>query len=125
MKTEGDVKVTDGAELHLDPDDLDRLSHVFSAPRWLRDLGLAAWVLVGVAALFFGLTWALGIASTIVGPVLAAGLVATVASPAVGLITPLSNFSVVVLPAPLGPRKATNSPCSTRRSMPRTASTSR
>ena len=38
-----------------------------------------------------------------------------------GLITPESSLSVVVLPAPLGPRKATNSPCSTSRSMPRTA----
>ena len=28
-------------------------------------------------------------------------------------MTPESSFSVVVLPAPLGPRKATNSPCST------------
>jgi len=70
--------------VQLDPEQLREMSGVFSAPRWLRDLGLAAWFLVGVAALFFGLTWALGIASTIVGPVLAAGLVATVTSPAVG-----------------------------------------
>ena len=32
------------------------------------------------------------------------------AVPLVGLITPDSNLSVVVLPAPFGPRKATNSP---------------
>ena len=31
--------------------------------------------------------------------------------PRVGVITPESSLSVVVLPAPLGPRKATNSPC--------------
>ena len=30
--------------------------------------------------------------------------------PAVGVMTPDSSFSVVVFPAPLGPRKATNSP---------------
>ena len=34
--------------------------------------------------------------------------------PPVGVMTPERSFSVVVLPAPLGPRKATNSPCSTR-----------
>ena len=45
--------------------------------------------------------------------------------PAVGVITPESSFKVVVLPAPFGPKKATNSPCSTVRSIPRTASTAR
>jgi predicted PurR-regulated permease PerM len=69
--------------VQLDPDQLRELSGVFAAPRWLRDLGLAAWFLVGVLVLFVGLTWALGIMSTIVGPVLAAAVVATVASPAV------------------------------------------
>jgi predicted PurR-regulated permease PerM len=69
--------------VQLDPDQLRELSGVFAAPRWLRDLGLAAWFLVGVFALFVGLTWALGIVSTIAGPVLAASVVATVASPAV------------------------------------------
>ena len=39
----------------------------------------------------------------------------------VGVITPERSLSVVVLPAPFGPRKATNSPCSTVRSIPRTA----
>jgi predicted PurR-regulated permease PerM len=75
---ESDVEV-----VQLDPDQLRQLSGVFAAPRWLRDLGLAAWFLVGVLALFVGLTWALGITSTIVGPVLAAAVVATVASPGV------------------------------------------
>jgi predicted PurR-regulated permease PerM len=69
--------------VQLDRDQLQELSAVFAAPRWLRDLGLAAWFLVGVLVLFVGLTWALGIMSTIVGPVLAAAVVATVASPAV------------------------------------------
>ncbi len=40
-------------------------------------------------------------------------------------MTPESSLSVVVFPAPLGPKKATNSPCSTVRSMPATACTSR
>ena len=48
----------------------------------------------------------------------------TSADPRVGLMTPESSFSVVVLPAPLGPKNATNSPCSTCKSMPLTASTS-
>jgi putative heme transporter len=85
MKAEPrDVKATDGgAELHLDPDDLQRLSSVFSAPRWLRDLGLAAWFLVAVFALLAGLVWVLGETETIVGPVLVGSIVAIVASPIV------------------------------------------
>jgi putative heme transporter len=69
--------------VQLDADQLKELSTVFSAPRWLRDLGLASWFLVGVALLFVGLTWAVGITSTIVVPVVTGGIVATVASPAV------------------------------------------
>jgi predicted PurR-regulated permease PerM len=69
--------------VHLDADQLRKMSAVFSAPRWLRDLGIASWLLVGVTLLAVGLTWAIGITSTIVVPVIAGGVVATVASPAV------------------------------------------
>ncbi len=69
--------------VQLDADQLKELSTVFSAPRWLRDLGLASWFLVGVAALAVGLTWVLGITSTIVEPVVTGGIVAIVASPIV------------------------------------------
>jgi predicted PurR-regulated permease PerM len=69
--------------VQLDAGQLRQMSAVFSAPRWLRDLGVASWFLVGVALLAVGLTWALGITSTIVVPVLCGGVVATVASPAV------------------------------------------
>jgi putative heme transporter len=69
--------------VQLDADQLKELSSVFSAPRWLRDLGLASWFLVGVAALAVGLTWVLGITSTIVEPVVTGGIVAIVASPIV------------------------------------------
>jgi predicted PurR-regulated permease PerM len=69
--------------VELDTDQLRQLSAVFSSPRWLRDLGIAAWLLVGVAALLLGLTWILGVTSTIVEPVLVGLVVATVASPAV------------------------------------------
>ena len=63
--------------------DLDQLSAVFAAPRWLRDLGLASWFLVGVAALLVGLILLLGATSAITQPVLAAFVVACVASPIV------------------------------------------
>ena len=69
--------------VELDTEQLRQLSAVFSAPRWLRDLGIAAWLLVGVAALLVGLTWILGLTATIVEPVLVGLVVATVASPAV------------------------------------------
>jgi putative heme transporter len=69
--------------VQLDPDQLRQMSAVFSAPRWLRDLGLASWLLVGVAALLVGLTWMLGVTATITEPVIVGGVVATVASPVV------------------------------------------
>src|SRR5689334_5969394 len=50
---------------------------------------------------------------------------ATVAVPAVGRSSVVSIRSVVVLPAPFGPRKPTISPSATLRSTPRTASTVR
>jgi predicted PurR-regulated permease PerM len=71
----------------LDTDELRALSAVFSAPRWLRDLGIAAWLLVGVAGLLVGLTWILGLTSTITEPVLCALVVATVASPCVSWLS--------------------------------------
>jgi predicted PurR-regulated permease PerM len=70
-------------ELHIDPSQLEDLSSVFSAPRWMRDLGFASWLLAGVALLLFGLVWMLGAVSTIADPVLAGLVLATVASPAV------------------------------------------
>ena len=69
--------------VEVDAEQLRELSAVFSAPRWLRDLGVASWLLVGVAALLVGLTWILGMTSTIVEPVLVGLVIATVASPGV------------------------------------------
>lgn len=69
--------------VQLDTEQLKQLSAVFASPRWLRDLGVAAWLLVGVAALLVGLTWVLGITSTIAVPVLVGLIISTVASPAV------------------------------------------
>lgn len=69
--------------VEIDPEQLRELSAVFSSPRWLRDLGIASWLLVGVAALLVGLTWILGLTSTIMDPVLCGLVIATVASPGV------------------------------------------
>jgi predicted PurR-regulated permease PerM len=63
--------------------DATSLSRVFSAPMWLRDLGLLAWFLVGVGLFLFGAIWLLGLTSTIVDPVIVGAILATVAGPAV------------------------------------------
>ena len=76
---------SDGIE--IDVVQLDALTTVFSPPRWLRDLGRASWLIVGVFALLAGLTWLLGVTSTIVGPVVAATIVATVAMPIVAKLS--------------------------------------
>src|SRR5215203_91656 len=56
---------------------------VFEPPRWLRDLGRASWLLVGVVALVVGIVWLLGETATIGVPVLLGLVIATVASPLV------------------------------------------
>ena len=72
--------------VHLDAAQLSELSAVFSAPRWLRDLGFASWLLLGVAALGFSLILLLDATSVIVSPVLGGFVVATVVSPVVAVI---------------------------------------
>ncbi len=87
--------------VQLDTDELERLSAVFSAPRWLRDLGVAAWFLVGVGFLLFSLIWLLGATSEITMPVIAAFIVASVSSPIVAWLhrhrVPRALGAVVVL----------------------------
>ncbi len=63
--------------------ELRELSSVFSAPRWLRDLGFSAWYLVGAILLLIGLVWFLATTSTIVGPVVTGLILATVTTPIV------------------------------------------
>ena len=63
--------------------DATSLSRVFSAPMWLRDLGLLAWFLVGVGLVLFGAIWLLGLTSTIAEPVMMGAVLATVAGPVV------------------------------------------
>jgi predicted PurR-regulated permease PerM len=87
--------------VHIDSEQLRELSSVFSAPRWLRDLGFATWLLVGIAILIVGLVALLGITSTIVDPVLAGLVVATVTSPLVAWLRghglPRAAGAIVVL----------------------------
>jgi putative heme transporter len=59
------------------------LSGIFAVPQWLRDVGLMAWLLVGVAVLLVGMIWLLGLTQVIVAPVITAAVVAAVASPLV------------------------------------------
>ena len=59
------------------------LSGLFAAPKWLRDMGFSAWLLVGVALALVGAIWLLALTETIVMPVLTAGIIASVAAPIV------------------------------------------
>ena len=59
------------------------LSGLFAAPKWLRDMGFSAWLLVGVALALVGAIWLLALTETIVLPVLTAGIIASVAAPLV------------------------------------------
>ncbi|HEX4520653.1 MAG TPA: AI-2E family transporter [Gaiellaceae bacterium] len=70
----------------IDPDDLRALSNVFAAPKWLRDLGLASWLLAGVTIVLVGIVWFAALTATIVDPVLVGLVIATVASPLVGFL---------------------------------------
>jgi predicted PurR-regulated permease PerM len=63
--------------------DASALSRVFSAPMWLRDLGLLSWFLVGLGLVLVGAVWLLGLTSTIAEPVLVGAILATVAGPLV------------------------------------------
>ncbi|HEY7618530.1 MAG TPA: AI-2E family transporter [Solirubrobacteraceae bacterium] len=63
------------------------LSGLFAPPRWLRDLGQSAWLLVGVTAFIIAVIWVLALTQTIVAPVITAGVVAAVASPVIHWLT--------------------------------------
>ena len=67
--------------MEIDP---DQLSRVFAVPRWLRDLGLLSWLVVGTLLLLSGVVWLLSLTATIVIPVITAAIVAAVLSPVVG-----------------------------------------
>ena len=97
-KDDGIAVTSDGTEIGVIQ--LEALSTVFSPPRWLRDLGRASWLLVGVFALLAGVIWLLATTYTIVGPVVAAAIVATVAMPLVAKLSrhmPRAAAAVIVL----------------------------
>ena len=66
--------------IEIDP---RQLTGIFTVPQWLRDVGLTAWLLVGVAVFLVGMVWLLALTHVIVLPVITAGIVAAVASPLV------------------------------------------
>ena len=51
---EGDAPSGSGDRLKIDP---SSLTDIFVVPQWLRDVGLTAWLLLGVAGLTVGLIW--------------------------------------------------------------------
>src|SRR5688500_18177837 len=77
---EGEAATAGDEYIEIDPSEL---RGIFTAPDWLRDIGVAAWLLVGVAVALVGLIWILGLTQVIVAPVIVASVVAAVASPLV------------------------------------------
>jgi putative heme transporter len=78
---EGDRDKTEDEFIEIEPSELTGL---FATPRWLRDLGLTAWLVVGVTLLLVGAVWLLSLTHTIVVPVIVAAVIASVASPLLG-----------------------------------------
>ena len=64
----------------------DELADVFAVPQWIRDLGLTAWLLVGITLLLVGVVWLLSLTDAIVMPVATAAIMAAVLSPVVRLL---------------------------------------
>ena len=93
--------VAEPAGLEIDAAQARALATVFAPPRWLRDLGRTAWLLVGLFALLAGLVWLLGTTYTITGPLVVATIVATVSMPIVARLVrhrwPRAAAAVVVL----------------------------
>jgi putative heme transporter len=66
--------------------DVRELSGIFAAPPWMRDLGVMAWLLVGITALIAGTVWLLSLTQTIVIPVVTAAILASVLAPLVAFL---------------------------------------
>lgn len=79
--------------VEIDPGEL---SGIFRVPEWLRDVGIMAWLLVGIALLLGAMVWLASLTQVIVIPVLTAAIIATVAIP---LVTRLASIG---LPRGLG-----------------------
>jgi predicted PurR-regulated permease PerM len=65
---------------------VEELSGMFSVPRWLSDLGLAAWLLAGITLLLVAIVFLLSLTDAIVMPVVTAAIIAAVLSPVVGFL---------------------------------------
>jgi predicted PurR-regulated permease PerM len=70
-------------ETHVVEIEPGELSRLFVAPRWLRDAGIVAWLIVGIVVVLAGAVWLLALTSSIIFPVITAMIVATVATPVV------------------------------------------
>jgi putative heme transporter len=81
QRGDGDPGRTEDEYVEIAPADL---TGIFVAPSWLRNVGLMAWLLVGVTLFLVGAIWILSLTHTIVLPVIAASVIAAVASPLVG-----------------------------------------
>lgn len=79
--------------IEIDPGEL---TNVFSVPTWLRNAGLGAWFLVGIAILLLALVWLASLTEVIVVPVIVAAIVGSVGSPLV------SKMNGLGLPRGLG-----------------------
>lgn len=95
-----------GAESQYIEIDTSQLTGIFGPPRWLRDLGLLSWFLVGIALAIVGTVWLLALTQVIVVPVIVAGIIAAVASPLVRWLAshrvPRAAAAVLVLLLILG-----------------------
>ncbi len=63
--------------------DVNSLAGSFSPPRWLRDLGLGSWLVVGVVLVTVGLVWLVAATQEIAIPVILGSVIGAVTGPAV------------------------------------------
>jgi putative heme transporter len=71
----------DGAQFHP-----QQITGLFAAPRWLFELGMSSWLLVGIALFLAAAVWLLAATQTIVTPLITAAVVAAVASPLIAAL---------------------------------------
>src|SRR5262245_35185641 len=77
---EGEAAAPEDEYIEIDPSEL---TGIFSVPQWLRDIGLMAWLLVGIGLFLVAAVWLASLTSVIGVPVIVAAVVAAVGSPAI------------------------------------------
>jgi predicted PurR-regulated permease PerM len=100
IRTAETQEIETGSPQEIGAGELRELATVFAAPKWLRDLGRTAWLLVGLFALLVGVVWFLGATYTIGGPLVVAMVLATVTMPIVTWLSrhmPRALAAVLVL----------------------------